>query len=411
MGEFSYKAITADGEAVTGTLMAPHRRVALQSLEAKGLTATELEEVAERALQRSFLERLLARGTERVARMKGPELTEMTRQLATMINSDVTLVDALGVIHDQAEQESARAVVGKLRDVVRGGDSLSAAMARQPATFTVLYISMVRVGEAGGILGNVLNQMADLLEGEQEVRGEVRAALAYPLIVLALGIATVILIFTFVMPRILKIFEGVEAALPLPTQILMKSGTFMRTHWWHLGLGILAAAAVLVQLVRTDRGRELWDRFRLRLPLAGPLVRKAAIARFSRCLGALVHGGVPLLEGLESVGALLNNRVMSRLINQAMISIKEGRSFAESLRKSDLFPAMVTHMVGVGEKTGRLDQMLLRIAETYERQTRTLIRVLITLLAPMLIICIACMVAFIALALLLPIFKMNQLIR
>jgi general secretion pathway protein F len=140
-------------------------------------------------------------------------------------------------------------------------------------------------------------------------------------------------------------------------------------------------------------------------------VRKAAIARFSRCLGSLVHGGVPLLEGLTSVGALLNNRVMTRLIDQAMTSIKEGRSFADSLRKSDLFPAMVTHMVGVGEKTGRLDHMLLRIAETYERQTRTLIRVLISLLAPMLIICIACMVAFIALALLLPIFKMNQLIR
>jgi len=411
MADFSYKAITVEGEAVSGVLAAPHRRIALQSLESKGLTPTDLREVAAGQARGSFLDRLLARGGEHVVRLKGPELTEMTRQLATMINSDVTLVDALSVVYDQAEQGSVRGVVGKLRDAVRAGESLSVSMAKQRETFSLLYISMVKVGEAGGILGDVLNQMADLLEAEQEVKGEVRAALAYPLIVLALGVATVVLIFTFVMPRILKIFEGVEAALPLPTQILMKSGVILRAHWWHIGLGIAAVAALIVQAVRTERGRELWDRIRLRLPLAGPLVRKAAIARFSRCLGALVHGGVPLMEGLESVGALLNNRVMSRLIDQAMVSIKEGKSFADSLRRSDLFPAMVTHMVGVGEKTGRLDHMLMRIAETYERQTRTLIRVLISMLAPMLIICIACMVAFIALALLLPIFKMNQLIR
>jgi len=411
MAEFTYKAMTEEGSMVTGTLVAPHRRVALQSLESKGLIPTDISEMIAAGTSQSFLERLLAKGSTRAPRIKGVELTELTRQMATMINSDVTLIDALGVIYDQAEQESIKAVVGKLRDAVKGGESLSTCMANQPETFSPLYMSMVKVGEAGGMLGDVLNQMSDLLEAEQEVRGEVRAALAYPLIVLGLGIATVVLIFTFVMPRILKIFEGVEKALPLPTRILMNSGVFMRAHWWHLGLGIIAFVVLVMQLVRTERGRLLWDRIRLRLPMAGPLVRKAAIARFSRCLGALVHGGVPLLEGLESVGALLNNRVMSRLIDRAMGQIKEGKSFAESLRGSDLFPAMVTHMVGVGEKTGRLDHMLLRIAETYERQTRTLIRVLISLLAPMLIICIACMVAFIALALLLPIFKMNQLIR
>jgi len=411
MAEFSYKALTADGEIVAGSLTAPHRRMALQSLEAKGLTPTDLEEFAAGGAKGSFLDRLLSVGKERVPRLKDAELTEMTRQLSTMINSDVILIDALGVIYDQAEQESLRTVVGKLREAVRGGESLSAAMARQPRTFSPLYISMVRVGEAGGLLGDVLNQMADLLESEQEVRGEVRTALAYPILVLVLGIATVIMAFTVVMPRVLRIFTGVQAALPLPTRILINTGTFMRAHWWHLALGLSVVVVVLVQLVRTERGRELWDRIRLRVPLLGALVRKSAIARFSRCLGALVHGGVPLLEGLESVRALLNNRVMSRVIDQAMGSIKEGRSFADSLRRSDLFPSMVTHMVGVGEKTGRLDHMLQRIAETYERQSRRLVRMLISLLAPALIICIAGMVAFIALALLLPIFKMNQLIR
>ncbi|MCX8036848.1 MAG: type II secretion system F family protein [Candidatus Sumerlaeia bacterium] len=411
MAEFYYKAITAEGEEVTGTLVAPHRRMALQSLASKGLTATDLSEVDQARAGGSLLERLLALGRDKAPRVKGTEVTEMTRQLATMINSDVTLIDALSVIYEQAESEAVKQVVGKLRDAVKGGENLSTAMEAQPGTFSPLYTSMVKVGETGGMLGDVLNQMADLLEAEQEVKGEVRAALAYPLIVLLLGVATVVLIFTFVMPRILKIFEGVEAALPLPTQILMQSGAFMREHWWHIGLGIVLIVVVVAQLLRTERGRLVWDKVRLRLPLIGPLVRKAAIARFSRCLGALVHGGVPLLEGLESVSALLNNRVMSRLIDQAMASIKDGRSFADSLRGNDLFPAMVTHMVGVGEKTGKLDNMLMRIAETYERQTRTLIRVLISMLAPMLIICIATMVAFIALALLLPIFKMNQLMR
>jgi len=408
MAQFSYKAVTAEGEVVSGVLTAPHRRVALQSLESQGLIPTDLEEVGGRKARGSFFERLFA---GRKGRVKGADLTEMTRQLATMINSDVTLIEALGVIYEQAEQESVREVVGRLREAVKGGESLSNAMATMPETFSPLYISMVRVGETGGMLGNVLNQMADLLEVEQEVKGEVRAALAYPLIVLTLGITTVIVIFTFVMPRILKIFEGVEEALPVPTKILMQVGVVMHSRWWEMLLGVGLLAVAIVQVLKTERGALFWDRLRLRLPLAGPLTRKAAIARFSRCLGALVHGGVPLLDGLRSVGALLNNRILARLIDQAMVSIKEGRSFADSLRGNDLIPPMVVHMIGVGEKTGRLDQMLLRIAETYERQTRTLIRVLISLLAPVLIICVASVVAFIALALLLPIFKMNQLIR
>lgn len=409
MAQFNYKALTQDGEVLGGVLVAPHRRMALQSLESKGLIPTELEEIGAEAAQ-SWLDRLTSLGKPGQPKIKGPDLTEMTRQLATMINSDVTLIEALGVIRDQAEQDNIRTVVGRLLEAVKGGDSLSSAMEEQPKTFSPLYISMVRVGEAGGMLDEALNQMADLLENEQEVKGEVRAALAYPLIVLGLGVVTVIVIFTFVMPRILNIFTGVEDALPLPTRILMGTGTFMRGHWWHIGLVLVAAGIGAAQLLRTDSGRLFWDRMRLRLPLAGPLVRKAGIARFSRCLGALVHGGVPLLEALQSVGALLDNRIMTRVVNGSVDSIKEGRSFADSLRESDLFPSMVTHMVAVGEKTGRLDQMLTRIAETYERQTRRLIRVLISLLAPMLIIVVAVVVAFIALALLLPIFKMNQLV-
>jgi general secretion pathway protein F len=405
--EFAYKALNADGDLVTGELAAAHRRMALQTLEAQGLVPTELEEAG--AVKASGIDRLL--GGDRMPRIRAGELTELTRQLATMISSDVTLIDALTVIHDQAEQDAVRTVVGKLRDMVKSGESLSNAMTVQPRTFSPLYRSMVRVGETGGMLADVLNQMADLLENEQEVKGEVRAAMAYPLIVLGLGLMTVVVIFSFVMPRILKIFEGVEEALPTPTRILMGTGNFMGAHWWKVLIGIALVAGTIYQISRTDSGRYALDRIRLRMPLMGPLMRKSAIARFSRCLGALLHGGVPLLESLQSVGGLLNNRVMVKVIENSMNMIKEGKSFAESLRGSGLFPPMVTHMVGVGEKTGKLDNMLLRIADTYERQTRTLIRVLISMLAPVLIICVAVLVALIALALLLPIFKMNQLVR
>jgi len=410
MPEFVYKALTAEGQVVDGKLSATHRRLALQSLESQGLVATDLQEASAAAAGGSFFDRLFG-GAEAMPRIKGTELTELTRQLATMISSDVTLIDALTVIYEQAEQESTRTVVGKLRDAVKGGESLSTAMAVQPRTFTPLFQSMVRVGEAGGMLAPVLIQMADLLETEQEVRGEIKAAMAYPLIVLGLGAVTVVVIFTFVMPRILSLFKGVESALPAPTRVLMGMGAFMRAHWWHLGLALLVGALLLRQAIQTERGRAAWDRFWLRTPLLGALVRKAAIARFSRCLGALLQGGVPLLEGLQSVGALLNNRVMTRVIDTAMTSIKEGSSFAASLRASGQFPPMVTHMIGVGEKTGKLDQMLLRIADTFERQTRIMTRVMISMLAPLLIIVVAVVVALIALALLLPIFKINQLIR
>ncbi len=299
----------------------------------------------------------------------------------------------------------------KLADSVRRGSSFSAALDEHPRPFSKLYVNMVRVGEEAGALPKVMSDLADLLEHEDEVRSEVVVAVAYPIFVLCFGIFTVTLLLTVVLPRLFGMLQEMLTVLPLPTVILLKVSSTLHSYWpWFLA-GLVGVAAGLRSYVRSPGGAEVLDKLKLRLPLLGPVFRAAALSRFARTLGTLARSGVSLLPALKIVENTIGNRVLARQIAQVAEETRGGDSLATPLRKLNLFPKTAVQMVDVGEESGKLDEMLLRVAEMEERHMRTRTKTVISLLAPILILVVGAVVGFMVLALLLPIFKMSRAIH
>ena len=299
----------------------------------------------------------------------------------------------------------------KIADSVRKGAALSAALEEHPKLFGKLYCSMVRVGEEGGVLPKVMADLADLLEHEDEVRGEVVAAVAYPVFVLVFGICTVTVLLTVVLPRLFSMLQDMLPVLPLPTLILLKVSHALHQYWPWLLTGLLAAVSAAAWYLRTPRGAENWDKLKLRLPLIGPVFRAAALGRFARTLGTLVKSGVSLLPALE------NCREHHRQPGSGAADRAGGRGNARrrfagrAVAQAGLFPSTVIQMIDVGEETGKLDEMLLKVADIEERHMRARTKTLISLLAPALILVVGALVGFMVIAILLPIFKMSSAIH
>jgi type II secretory pathway component PulF len=283
-------------------------------------------------------------------------------------------------------------------------------LAKWPKVFPPLVISMARVGETGGVLGVILEELAGITERDQQIRTEVRTAMIYPVIVVVFGVLVVAILMGYVVPKLTAAFDDMGVELPLLTRVLLDISEIVKSYWW----AALAAVAGVFAAGRawraTDEGRLQSDMAMLKAPVLGTLLRKSSVARFSRALGVLLHGGVPMLEGLGVVKGVLGNAALGASIDRAASGLTEGDSLARQLSKEPLFPEMVTHMIGVGENSGELDRMLVRIAETYEFQTQQAAKVLMAIITPVMIVSLAVIVAFIALALTLPIFSMSQLI-
>jgi type II secretory pathway component PulF len=299
----------------------------------------------------------------------------------------------------------------RISDAVRKGASFSAALDEHPRLFSKLYVSMVRVGEEAGALQKVMADLADLLEHEDEVRGEVLAAVAYPVFVLGFGVVTVTILLTVVLPKIMGMLQDMLQILPLPTLILLKISSILHRYWPWILLGTVGTVAGSWRYVRSPHGAEVWDRIKLRLPVLGSVFRAAALSRFARTLGTLVKSGVSLLPSLKIVENTIGNRVLARQVARVAEETRGGDSLATPLRKLGIFPKTVVQMVDVGEETGRLDEMLLRVAEIEERHMRAKTKTLISLLAPILILVVGGLVGFMVIALLLPIFKMSHAIH
>ncbi len=409
MTVFHYTGLNPAGCSVAGSLEALNEALAYERLAAEGILPVSLgvglkaEETPARAARRPWaLQR---------RRVPVGVLTVFARELATFINADVPLLEALGVLRRQETHPVLRAVLDDVYARVQAGDAFSKALAAHPRLFSSLLVSMVRVGETGGLLGRVLEQMAAWMEHEDEVRGEIRSAMAYPLMIVALGIVTVIVLVSFVLPRITIIFAGMEADLPLPTRILMGTAGFMGRWWWLTLLGAGLAALAVARGLKTATGRQWRDRAALHLPLFGALARKASVARLSRACAAMLASGVPLMDALRVLKGIAGNALMAATVEQTIEGVTRGQSLARTLGQSPYFPASVVHLLGVGERSGRLSEMFERVAETFERQMRQQIKILLNLLSPALIIVLAVVVAFIAISILLPIFRMNQLMR
>ncbi len=430
MNAFQYDAKRKDGSTLSGTVEAVNRRAALDLLADRELFPLRLERLGgidseieaasatagvagatDVASGKSQVPTNAAASTRSTLRVPRKEVTLFTREMATLLAAAVPIPSALAGLGEQCENEVLRRVILELATAVRGGDSLSRAMGRYSKLFPTFYVSMVEVGEEAGALDRVLADLADLLERDDEVRSEVASAIAYPCFVLGLGVVTTFVLLVFVLPRIFAMLDGMDAVLPLPTRVLLATAQFFGTYWW---LILASCVGVLVWLrwyVRTPAGAVGWDQFKLRLPVLGGLFRVAALGRFSRMLGTLERSGVPLLKGLEVVTNTVGNRVISRSIEQVTADTRGGDSLARPLRKVGLLPPTMVQLIAIGEETGQLDNMLLRVAAIQERHLRGRSRAVVSLLGPILILCVGAIVGFIVIALLLPIFQMSQALR
>jgi type II secretory pathway component PulF len=330
--------------------------------------------------------------------------------MSALLGAAIPIPQALDGLAEE-ENPALRDVILKLAESVRKGASLSAALEEHPSLFTKLYVSMIRVGEEAGVLPKVMADLADLLEHEDEVRGEVVSAVAYPMFVLGFGLVTVTVLLTWVMPRLFGMLQEMLQVLPLPTLILLRLSGFMHQYWLGVLLGLSGLVAGIWYYRRTAEGAELWDRAKLQLPVMGSVFRAAALGRFARTLGTLAKSGVSLLPALKIVENTIGNRVLAKQVARVAEETRGGDSLAGPLRKMNIFPRTVVQMIDVGEESGRLDEMLLKVAEIEERHMRARTKTLISLLAPALILVVGALVGFIVIALLLPIFKMSSAIH
>jgi type IV pilus assembly protein PilC len=343
-------------------------------------------------------------------KVKDKELTVFTRQIATMINAGLPLVQSLEVLASQQPNKQFKRILTKIREDVEGGSTFAASLKQHPTVFTPLYMSMVEAGEAGGFLDTVLNRLAGYIEKSMALRRKVKGAMIYPATIITVAVAVVIFLLIFVIPTFKTLFEGFGAALPLPTRIVLELSRLVRTHVVTVLGAFVGTVFALRFYYRTEKGKKVIDSLLLRLPIIGQLIRKVSVAKFTRTLGTLVSSGVPILDGLNITARVAGNKVVEEAILKTRSSIAEGKTIADPLGASGIFPPMVVQMISVGEQTGALDAMLAKIADFYDAEVDQAVSNLTTLLEPIMIVFLGVVVGGVIIAMYLPIFKLVTVI-
>ncbi len=406
MAIYEYKGLDLQGKNKAGVVDADNPRVARAKLRKSGIFPVELTQAQQAAA--TGLSKPIPIFSER---MTLAETAVMTRQLSTLIGAGISLMEALAALTEQVEKPIAKKIWIDVREGVKEGSSLADALARHPKVFSLLYRQMVRAGEASGTLDRILIRLADYLESQVRLRNKLFSILTYPVLMMFVSGFILIFLISFVVPKVTAIFADLKQALPLPTVILLALSNFLRSYGWLLiGVGIIGGMA-LRRHFQTPRGREQYDRLILRVPLAGKVAKMVAISRFTRTLATLLASGVPLLTALEIVQQVVGNKVLEEAIQGARGNIREGQSIAEPLKRSGLFPPLVTHMIAIGEKSGELEGMLQKVSEAYDNEVETVVTGMTSLLAPLMILGMGAVVLFIVLAILLPIFEVSQIVK
>ncbi len=401
MPVFVYKAADRRGKTIDGVMEAADQRAVVERLHREEYYPIR---VAPQSESRGWVPSL-GRG-----RIRGRDLLAFTQQLATLFEAGLPLDRALAILEGLANTPRLKAVAGDLLKSVQGGSSLADAMAKHhPRPFSRLYVNMVRAGEKGGVLEVALRRLADLLEANQEFREAILSALIYPALLTSVGGAAVVFLLTFVIPRFAQIFSDLGQAIPLPTQILLAVSGTVQAYWWALLLAAVILALSARIALETPQGRLAWDRTALRLPLIGEISLKLEVSRFARTLGTLLKSGVPVLSSLAVVREMIGNTILARAVERLSDGVKRGAGLAAPMGESGLFPPLAVHMVRVGEETGRLEEMLLKVALTFETEVRTAVKRLVALLEPGIILAMGLVVGFIVVAMLMAIFSINEI--
>lgn len=405
MPTYAYTARAKNGTKQTGTLTAATRQAAAQMLQQKGLVADKLTEK-----KGGFA--LGGAGAKLNKRVKTAELLVFTRQLSTIVSAGLPLMQGLDILADQTEDPNFGAVIDAIAQDVESGETFSDALRKYPRAFPDLYVSMVRSGEASGDLDGVLLQLADYLEASEELKRRIKSAMTYPVVAFSMIILIASGLIIFVVPQFATIFEQMGGTLPAPTRILIAISDFLRT-WYAIPTMVAVALAIhfgLKAYAQTETGRYNLDKARLRVPVFGMLWRKVAISRFTRTLSTLTRSGVAILQALEITERTAGNEVFARAVREAADSVRNGDTLADPLMRSEVFPSMVTRMIGVGEKTGALEIMLQKISDFYDAEVKALVDSLTSLIEPILIGLMGLVVGGIVIALFMPILMLSQLV-
>jgi type IV pilus assembly protein PilC len=399
---FSYQARDAAGRIVSGIQEALNEDNAVTSLMSRGLMVLSLQRKATASQSR-----------KKSTNVKETDLVLFTRQLSTMVEAGISLVQALTALYEQADpkrQGALRAVISDITARVQGGETFHESLAKHPRVFNRLFISMVKAGEHGGLLAEILDRLAGFLEASARLRKKVKSAMTYPVIVVCIAFAITTFLIVRVVPIFGEIFADFGAKLPAPTQFLIDVSNFVRGDWYFLVAGIGGAIFGVRAFLRSTRGKQLWDRWKLKLPVFGPLVHKICMSRFARTFAQLIRSGVPILEVLDIVGGTSGNHVVETAIKEVGADVEKGDNLSVSLSRKSIFPPMLLRMVAAGEATGKIDTMLEKMADFWDEEIEAMLDALTSLIEPMLIVFLGVIVGGIVIAMFLPIFKLNEVV-
>jgi len=402
---FGYKVRSQQGSVLTGTMEAGEQRMVVDRLRRQRFIVLEIGEIKKNALKDvldsiNFLKK----------RVRQKDLVLFSRQLSTLIGAGVPIVQGLTILVNQIDNPAFKEVISSVREDIESGTSITEALNRHPTVFSELYVNMVRSGELGGILDVILERLSGYLEAAARLRGKIKSAMFYPAVIalVAGGITTFLMIV--VVPAFVKIFEQAGAQLPLPTRMLLMVSNFLRHYIIFIIIGLIVFVVGLRQYYKTEAGSMRIDRLLLRLPIFGTLLRKIAIAKFTRTFGTLVKSGVPILQALDTVAKTSGNRVIEKAVLAAKESIREGERISEPLKASGTFPPMVIQMISVGEETGNLDAMLSKIAEFYEQEVDAAVSGLTSMIEPVVVVFMGIIIGAIAVSMYMPMFQLGALV-
>lgn len=407
MATYSYKAADSAGKIVTGVLEADEEKKVVAELQTLGLIPIRI------ALTKGNGKRLGLNVSEQFLSLfygvSSKDVMVFTQDLATLLEAGLPVDRALSLLIESAEKERFKMVLNDILKTVQGGGYLSDALAKHPRAFTSFYVSMVRAGEAGGVLEAVLSRLGEFLESAQELRDYIKSAMVYPVFLVGVGGLSIIVLLTFVIPKFSIIFSDMGQAIPLSTQFLLGISHLLQSYWWAIIAVLGAGYFFLKKYLNTPAGRLKFDRKKMKFPVVGDLIKKIEVARFARTLGTLTKSGVPILQALTLVKDILENKVISAAMENVYARVKEGDRLSKPLRDTGIFPPLAIQMITVGEETGRLDRMLLRVAESYEKMVRNTVKRLISLLEPAMILFMGLVVGFVVVSMLMAVFSMNEM--
>lgn len=402
MAKFSYKAKKGPQEIIEGTVEAGTKDEAIDKLSQMGYVPVQIKEYKEAAVQKVSKQ---VPHLRLFSRVRSRDLTIITSQLASLVKSKVTLLEAMRIVSEQTENPHLKKIVVHIQEELRDGKTLSEGLTRYPDIFPPLYINMIRSGESGGILEESLMRLANFREEEEALKAKIGSALAYPIFIVIVGIITVFALLIFAIPRLISLFDEIGQTLPLPTRILISLSDKIRVHWYWLI--IIVTFFIIIGRGVIKKKKLAVDKLKLRLPLLGTLIKKTELARFSRIFKVLLANGIPVFQAVEIAPLTLSNEIFKMELEKVRKDIVDGLQLGESLKKSNSFPRFMTNMLAVGEKGGNLERALAEVASFYEREVDRTAKIVTSLLEPVIILIMGLVVGFIVFAMLLPIFQIN----